>query len=309
MRDGGLVLTAMKITVIGAGAVGGWFGGRLAATGHEVTVVARPGSETLRVLRGRGLTLGEGEPVRVAAVDKLADARPADIVLLAVKVTGAQDVAGLLAGVDEQALIACTQNAVEIPGAVADVVGTRRTLPGVVRGFFHHTGPARVAFHGGPISYTFGTWDGGEVGVVKQFAQALNAAGIDAVVHPDVFVDVWSKAMFVGPFGGLGAVSGRPLGVLRTDMRATLRAVVAEVDAVARASGVGLPDDAVEQVLAFADRMPAEATSSMQRDLAAGADSELDAQIGAIVRAGARLGVATPLHGLLFDTLRYGHQA
>ena len=78
---------------------------------------------------------------------------------------------------------------------------------------------------------------------------------------------------------------------------------------MARASGVNLPDDAVDQVLAFADRMPAEATSSMQRDLAAGADSELDAQIGAIVRAGARLGVATPLHGLLFDTLRYGHQA
>ena len=299
----------MKITVIGVGAVGGWFGGRLAATGHEVTVVARPGSDTLQVLRERGLVLGEEDPIRVDAVERLADAPPADIVLLAVKVTGAEAAAALLEGIDAQALVACTQNAVEVPWAVAEVVGTQRTLPGVVRGFFHHTGPAQVAFHGGPISYTFGTWDGGASGVVKQFARALRQAGVEGVVHPDIFVDVWSKAMFVGPFGGLGALSGRPLGVLRTDMRGTLRAVVAEVDAVARAAGVNLPADAVEQVMTFADAMPAEATSSMQRDLGAGRASELDAQIGAIVRAGERLGVSTPLHGLLFDTLRYGRQA
>ncbi len=299
----------MRITVIGVGAVGGWFGGRLAATGHDVTFVARPGSETLQVLQERGLTLGEEAPLPVTAVGRLADAPPADVVLLAVKVTGTGDAAALLAGVDDHALVACTQNAVEVPRAVADVVGTERTLPGVVRGFFHHTGPAQVAFHGGPISYTFGTWDGGASGVVKQFAEALNGAGIDGVVHPDVFVDVWSKAMFVGPFGGLGALSGQPLGVLRSDMRGTLRAVVAEVDAVARASGVNLPADAVDQVMSFADAMPAGATSSMQRDLAAGRASELDAQIGAIVRAGERSGVSTPLHGLLSDVLRYGRQA
>ncbi|MDR7329001.1 2-dehydropantoate 2-reductase [Corynebacterium guangdongense] len=299
----------MKITVIGVGAVGGWFGGRLAATGHDVTFVARPGSETLQALRERGLVLGEEDPIRVDAVESLADAPPADVVLLAVKVTGGEAAATLLEGIDGQALVACTQNAVEVPSAVAGVVGTQRTLPGVVRGFFHHTGPAKVAFHGGPISYTFGTWDGGASGVVKQFSRALQEAGIEGVVHPDIFVDVWSKAMFVGPFGGLGALSGRPLGVLRTDMRGTLQAVVAEVDAVARASGVNLPADAVEQVMSFADAMPAGATSSMQRDLGAGRASELDAQIGAIVRAGERLGVSTPLHGLLFDTLRYGRQA
>ena len=298
----------MKITVIGAGAVGGWFGGRLAATGHYVTVVARPGSETLTAVRERGLKLGE-EVVRVAGVDKLADAPPADLVLLAVKVTGVADAAILLEGIDERALVACTQNAVEVPGAVAEVVGTQRTLPGVVRGFFHHVGPAEVAFHGGPISFTFGTWDGAQNPVAEEFAAALNVAGIDGVVHPDIFVDVWSKAMFVGPFGGLGALAGQPLGVLRTQMRDSLRAVITEVDAVARAQGVNLPASAVEDVLTFADQMPEEATSSMQRDLAAGAANELDAQVGAIVRAGERLGVPTPLHGLIQDVLRYGQQA
>jgi 2-dehydropantoate 2-reductase len=129
---------------------------------------------------------------------------------------------------------------------------------------------------------------------------------VDAVVRGDIFVDVWEKAMYVTTTGALGALSGRPLGELRTRLRPTLEALMREVHATGRAAGVPLSDDAVDRTLAFADRMPADATSSMQRDLAAGRPAtrhELDAQVGAICRLAARNGVDVRLHDLVLGLL------
>jgi 2-dehydropantoate 2-reductase len=294
----------MKIAVIGAGAVGGWFGGGLVRAGHDVVFVAR--GKSLEVLQEEGLRLNDEVPIPVRAVEKLDRAGSPEVVLLAVKTTAETDFAALLKGLDETSLVAVTQNSVEVPARVAEVAGTGRTLPGVVRGYFHHTGPGRVEFHGGPISHTFGTWDGRPDEVVDRFAAALREAGVDARVHPDIFVDVWEKAMYVTSTGALGALAGSPLGELRTRLRPSLAAFMAEIHATARANGVPLTDDAVERTLAFADRMPADATSSMHRDLAAGlpgSSHELDAQAGAICRLAARRGVDVRLHDLAFALL------
>ena len=294
----------MRIAVIGAGAVGGWFGGNLVRAGHDVVFLAR--GETLKVLRREGLRLNEDAPVPVRAVGQLSEAGDVDVVLLAVKATAGTDVAALLEGVPDAALVAVTQNAVEVPARVAEVVGAGRTLPGVVRGYFHNTGPGRIEYHGGPLSYTFGTWDGRPHDVVDRFAAALREARVESVVRADIFVDMWEKAMFVTPTGALGALADSPLGELRTRLRPTLEALMREVHATGLAVGVPVSDDAVERTLAFADRMPADATSSMHRDLAAGrpgAHHELDAQVGAICRLGARHGVDVRLHDLVLGVL------
>lgn len=294
----------MKIAVIGAGAVGGWFGGNLVQAGHDVVFVAR--GETLQVLRSEGLRLNGQEPIAVRAVGTLREAGAPDVALLAVKASAGTDMASLLEGLPGTSMVAVTQNSVEVPARVAEVVGAARTLPGVVRGYFHHTGPGKVEFHGGPISHTTGTWDGSPNGTVDAFAAALREAGVDAVVRGDIFVDVWEKAMYVTTTGALGALSGRPLGELRTRLRPTLEALMREVHATGRAAGVPLSDDAVDRTLAFADRMPADATSSMQRDLAAGRPAtrhELDAQVGAICRLAARNGVDVRLHDLVLGLL------
>lgn len=112
--------------------------------------------------------------------------------------------------------------------------------------------------------------------------------------------------MFVTTFGALGACVDEPLGVLRTKYRSTLQALMSEVRAVSQASGVTLPDDAVERTMAFADQMPESSTSSMQRDIAAGRESELDAQVGAIVRSGTGHGVDVRLHDFIYAALRNG---
>ena len=138
----------MKIAVIGAGAVGGWFGGNLVRAGHDVVFVAR--GETLQVLRSEGLRLNGREPIAVRAVGTLREAGTPDVALLAVKATAGTDMASLLEGLSCTSMVAVTQNAIEVPAQVAEVVGAARTLPGVVRGYFHHTGPGKVEFHGGP---------------------------------------------------------------------------------------------------------------------------------------------------------------
>lgn len=294
----------MKIAVIGAGAVGGWFGGELVRAGHEVVFIAR--GRSLEALQQEGLQLNEDPPIPVRAVETLSEAGTPGVVLLAVKATAGTDFAALLDGLGPESLVAVTQNSVEVPARVAEVAGTTRTLPGVVRGYFHHTGPGQVEFHGGPISYDVGTWDGRADGVVDRFAAALREAGIDTRVHPNIFVDVWEKAMYVTSTGVLGALAGRSLGELRTRLRPSLAALMAEIHATALANGVSLSADAVARTLAFADRMPADATSSLHRDLAAGlpgSSHELDAQVGAICRMGARHGVDVRMHDLAFALL------
>lgn len=296
----------MRIAIIGAGAVGGYFGALLHEAGADVTLVAR--GETLRVLNTRGVQVADqrgDREVPVAAVGSLHDLGHADVVLVATKaLAGSTPTRELLNGLPPCTVVAMTQNAVEAPHAAADVVGEDSVWPGVVRGFFVHTGPASVEYRGGPLSYTFGTWDHTDSQLADDFAAILRTAGIDAQVHPDIWVDMWEKAMFVTTFGGLGAFMDQPLGVLRTDYRPSLEALMHEVDAVARATGVDLPEDAVSRTMAFADRMPAASTSSMQRDITAGGASELDAQVGAIVRAGTRLGVDVRLHELIHTGLQ-----
>lgn len=294
-------MAVMKIAIIGAGAVGGFFGARLKEAGHDVTLVAR--GETLKVLRERGVLIKDpaGERlVRVPVVPTVQELGDVDVVLIATKAlaqsTSAQE---LLAEISPEAIIATTQNAVEAPLEAAAVVGEQRVWPGVVRGFFVHTGPGAVEFRGGPTSYTFKD-DGPRA---QEFAEILQSAGIDGIAHSDIWVDMWEKAMFVTAFGGLGAFVEKPLGVLRTYFRDSLKALMTEIYQVAQASGVQMPVDSVARTMDFADQMPENSTSSMQRDLLSGQSSELDAQLGAICRAGQKFGVKTPLHDLLFAAL------
>lgn len=296
----------MRIAILGTGAVGGWFGGNLAKAGHDVVFIAR--GETLEVLRVAGLTLNSDPAFPVTAVASLAEAAKLgtiDVVLLCVKITDATDLNLLLAGLPSEVPVAVTQNSVEIPQLVAEIIGQEQTWPGVVRGYFHQVGPAEVAFHGGPISYTFGAWPspGATVPALREFATALEDAGVDATVLDDIFVDVWLKAMYVTSTGALGVLTQATLGELRTTFRDSLEAMMAEIYETSLAHGVDLPLTAVADTLAFADQMPAEATSSMHRDILAGQPNELNAQVGAICRMGQRGLVDVRLHDLLFKVL------
>lgn len=292
----------MRIGIIGAGAVGGEFAGKLAQADKEVAVVAR--GKTLSVLRETGLTLidpaGNHSVVEVPAAETFGELGGVDVVILATKALPDQETfPAVPAGVP----IVTTQNSVEVPHLAAQRFGADNVWPGVVRGFMIHHGPGVVEFRGGPLSLNFGTFDRTHNELAEQLGADLTDAGLAGTVLGDIWVDVWSKAMFTAPFGALGAVTGQPLGYLRTQLRGAFTDLFKEVDAVGRAMGVDLPLDVVEQTLAFGDSLGEQATTSMQRDYLDGVDNELDAQVGAIRRLGDEAGVDTPLHDLLQKVL------
>lgn len=299
----------MRIAVVGTGGVGGYFGGRLAEAGHEVGFLARPGAH-LEALRSTGLhvssELGDVLVRPAAATDEPADIGPVDVVLLTVKTWQVPDLLPRLAPlVGPGTGVLTLQNGVEAPQQVADVLGREAVLPGTARIFAMIEGPGRIRHVGPTASLSFAEWDGRPSGRVERLLHACHEAGVKATVSRDVWVDLWTKFLFVVPFGTLGAAADAPLGVLRSrpGLRDLLHDAVREIYEVAVASGVALPDDAVGTAMAFLDDLTPEGTTSLHRDLRDGRPSELDAWTGAVVRLGRRSGTATPVHRVLYEVL------
>ena len=300
----------VRIAVIGAGGTGGYFGGRLAHAGYDVTFVAR--GEHLAALRRDGLrvesVLGDFTVTDVRATDDPAAVGPVDLAVVAVKTWQLAAALPLLRPlVGDGGAVLTTQNGVEAPGQVAAVVGEAAVLPGAIRIFAMVTAPGIVSHVGGPASARFGEWDSRRSDRVEAVLAAFRTAGVEASVPDDVWVEQWSKMLVVVPFGGLGSALDAPLGVLRTTHRDLLGEAIAEVAAVAAAHGVRLPDEVVPQTLAFLDQQPEGATSSLQRDVLADRPSELDAWTGSVVRLAAEADVAVPVHRTLLATIASRH--
>jgi 2-dehydropantoate 2-reductase len=134
---------------------------------------------------------------------------------------------------------------------------------------------------------------------------AFERAGVQASIAANIHAALWEKLMFVGPFGGVGAVTRVPVGVLRSQVetRSLLEGTMREVFVLARARGVCVADEAVEKALALIDHSPEQATASMQRDIMAGRPSELESQLGVVVRLAHLAGVDVPLHTFLYACL------
>ncbi|MEU2063709.1 2-dehydropantoate 2-reductase [Streptomyces sp. NPDC013455] len=298
----------MKAAVVGAGGLGGYFGSRLVAAGHDVRFVAR--GAHLEALRKDGLTVRDPDgTVSVTPVDATGDTReagPCDLVLLAVKtwqLGPAIEALPPLLGPDTA--VVTLQNGVEAPEQVAGAVGRAAVLPGVAKVIAQLDGPGRIRHVGGAGSLVVGEWDGTGTERVRRLRAALEDAAVPSPAVTDIWAELWAKFLFVVPFGSLGAAADGGFGELRSraGTRRLLADAMREVERLAHAAGVALPADIVDTTLDFVDRQPAAGTSSLQRDLLAGTPSELDAWTGSVVRLGARHGVPTPIHSLLYEVL------
>ena len=301
-----------RIAVVGAGGVGGYYGARLAAAGHEVLFVAR--GRTLEALHRDGLqvesTRGDVTVHPVTATDDPAGETAwfggVDVVLLSVKTWQVEDASrSILPLVGPESLVVPLQNGVDAAACAAAVVGQEHVLPGSTKVFSEAVAPGRIRHSGGPASITFGEWDGGLSPRARRLGEILDVPGITVDLVSDVWSALWAKFLFIVPFGSVGAVTQMPVGVLRaqTETREMLQQAMREIETLAEARGVSLPPDVVERTMAFVDAQPAVGTSSMQRDIAAGRPSELEAWTGAVVRLGLEAGVATPLHTVLYHCL------
>jgi 2-dehydropantoate 2-reductase len=154
-------------------------------------------------------------------------------------------------------------------------------------------------------NFVFGEPDGERSERVQALADALQAANVEHRVSTDIQRDIWDKMVFLATFAGMTALIRLPIGPIREDAktRALLRAGLDEAFAVARAKGVGLPDDFVERALARCDGLPYAMKSSMLQDLERGRRLELPWLSGTIVRLGQELGIPTPTHAFIATAL------
>jgi 2-dehydropantoate 2-reductase len=288
----------VKIAVVGAGGVGGYFGGRLAAAGEDVRFLAR--GAHLAAIRAKGLRVDsvKGDFVAgVTATDDPAAIGRCDAVLFCVKSYDTREAAARLAPlVGDDTAVVSLQNGVDNEEQLAAAVGADKVLGGAAFIFSVITEPGVVTHTGGPARIVFGEIDGARTTRVERLLAACRAAGIDAEVPPDIRVVLWSKFAFICAVAGMTAAVRRPLGDIRDDEAAwaMFRRLVEEVVAVGRAEGVPLGDDTVEQQIALAAAQPAGAYSSLHFDLVNGNRMELDALHGTVVRRGSRRGVPTP---------------
>jgi 2-dehydropantoate 2-reductase len=299
---------AMRVAVIGPGAVGGYFGARLAQAGEEVTFVAR--GDTLRALREAGLRVEspDGDILLhpALATDDPATVGAVDLVLLAVKgwqAPEAIEVMRPLMGPDTLAVPLL--NGVEAPDQLAAVYGQERVAGGLCGLFGWVVAPGHVRNGMAQPFITFGMLDNTPSERLERLQQAYERVGVKATVAGDIRAALWEKLLFVGPFGGVGAITRAPAGVFRSlpESRALLEGAMAEIVAVARAQGSALAEDAPAKALAMIDGSPPEATASMQRDIIAGRPSELASQIGVVTRMAQEANVAAPIHSMLYAGL------
>jgi 2-dehydropantoate 2-reductase len=300
----------MQVLVMGAGAVGGYFGAQLAGAGHAVTFVAR--GEHLDVLRARGLTIRSAEGARVLAPVR-AVASPAeaggalDLVLFTVKGYDTGAAAAALRGVAGDGTVVLTlQNGVDSVERLEAALGPGRVLAGTatIEATVAEPGVVRL---GGPVPrIVLGEPAGGASPRAEAIAAALREAGVQAVVTPDARRAVWEKFVRLAPGASLTAACEATIGEVRqtAEGAALYHALVSEAVAVGRAAGVPLPADAVDAALEFIRSLPASMKTSMQRDYERRSRVELEGLTGAVVRLGARLGVPTPTFDVCYRILR-----
>jgi len=299
----------MRIVVFGAGAVGGYFGGRLAQAGEEVVFIAR--GEHLAALRRHGLRVesikGDFVVRPVQATDDPGEVVGAvDVVLVGVKAWQVAEAAQAMRPlIGPQTFIVPLQNGVEAPDQLAAALGAGHVLRGLCKIICSRVGPGHVRHEGIEPYVAFGELDNRPSERVERLRRAFEGAGVTAEVPPDIGVALWEKFLFIISFGGVGAVTRAPVGVLRglPETRRMLEEAMAEVLAVAQARGIDLPEETIARTMALIDGLPPGGTASMQRDIMAGRPSELESQNGALVRLGREAAMATPLHAFIYHSL------
>lgn len=298
----------MKILVMGSGGVGGYFGGRLAASGNDVTFIAR--GAHLEAMQRDGLeldsVLGKAHVKPAKAVGNPAEAGVPDVVLFATKMGDTEVAAQQLAPITREGVTIITfQNGVEGPELIRRALPGAHVVPGVARIGSHIARPGVIEHISQFARIEFGEAAGGVSPKLEAFHAACKAAGIDAVTSANITRNVWMKFAMLASFSGLAALTDRTSGPLRTTpgTRALLESAIREVIAVGSAAGGWLKPDDFANLWKAVETQPPNMTSSMAHDRRAGKPLEIDYLSGAVVRIGETHGVAAPTHRFLAQAL------
>jgi len=301
----------MRIAIVGAGAVGGYYGALMARAGADVSFVARGTHRD--AIRANGLRIigVQGDfTVKVAAEDDPSRIGPVDVVIVAVK-TYDNDTAFPLvkALMREGTTVLTLQNGVDSAEDLARVVGNAAVIAGPTYIATAIDGPGVIRQTGSHRRIVFGEVFDPSPEVtprVRALADLMLAADIHAEPVADARVPLWEKFIYLAPFAAFTGAARLPIGHIWNDevARAAFMDAVREVDSVARASGINVATDVVEKIAAYTAGIPPSTRSSLLIDLSVGKRIEVESLPGSVVRRGRAVGVETPMMRALYSVLR-----
>jgi 2-dehydropantoate 2-reductase len=291
----------VRIAILGAGGVGGYYAGTLARSGHAVALLAR--GPHLDALKARGLEVRTPEESFTVAVQATDDARMfgvCDVAIVGVKTYSLAEIAPaarLLA--EGGAAILPFLNGVEAADRLVESgVPANQVLGGLTQVSVLKVGPGVVERKSSFQKVTVGERVGKPSERVRRIVEAFQGAGAEARVSADISADLWRKFAFIAPMAAACGLARAPIGPVRDAPygKLLLARAVREVLAVARARGLSMAENEESKILAFIDSLGGGMKPSFLLDLEAGGPNELDDLSGAVSRLGREVGVETPVH-------------
>lgn len=297
----------MNIVVIGAGGVGGYYGGKLAQAGYDVTFVAR--AKHLQAIKNNGLQVKSVKGdfvVKPHVTDDISTLVNPDLVILGVKSWQVETVATQLKNViSNKTMVLPLQNGADNADKLRTVLLEENVLAGLCKIVSKLEAPGIIDHFAFDPEIVFGEYNSEKTNRIKEVASIFDKAGIKNRISDDIHLDIWRKFLFITTISGVGAITRSVYGDIRADddLRKIMYQTANEIVAVANAKGIALKNDDIEMILKVIDNFNHDTTASMQRDFMAGRPSELENFNGYVVKQGKELHIQTPINSFTYHCL------
>jgi 2-dehydropantoate 2-reductase len=297
----------MKIAILGTGGVGGYFGGKLAKAGYEVTFLAR--GAHLDAIRKNGLQIKSSSgdfsihPVRIT--DRIAEIGTVDLIILGVKAWQVKEMAREMKRIlTSHTTVLPLQNGVLAMDELAGELDSQHIAGGLCRIFSKIESPGVISHMGVEPVILFGEKDNRPSERMLQLKEVFDRSGIKARIAENIQVEIWKKFISICA-SGLLAVTRSTYGEIRElkETRGLMIELFQEIYVLSQKMGIGIEQDFVEKTISFIDTFPFDSTSSLTRDVWEGKPSEIEYQNGTVVKLGQKLGVNTPVNRFVYDCI------
>lgn len=299
----------LTVAIAGAGGVGGYFGGLLAAAGHKVAFLSR--GEHLRALQERGLQIksihGDFVVDGALTTDDPSEIGEVEYVVVSVKHYQLPQMAPRLHSlIGPQTTVVPLLNGIDAGGMLSDALGPGSIVGGLCSVISWIESPGVIRQTSQLRQIVVGELNRTKSERVHRIVEAWRELGVQAIESENILSALWTKLAFIAAFGGLTSLTRTNIGEILNskESRELFVEAMREVEEVATSSGVHLEEDVIRRGISMAENLESTATSSMQRDVAAGKAFELEAFSGTVVRRGRDLSVNTPIHRMIYGLLK-----
>ncbi len=297
----------MKIAVIGAGGVGGYFGGKMAAAGFDVTFIAR--GKSLRAIKNNGLqvkSIHGNFITHPAATDNLSKVKESDLIILCVKSWQVSQLAiQIQPYITEKTVVLPLQNGADNVDKLISVLKPHNVIAGLCKIVSKIEAPGIIHHFGYEPEIIFGEMDNIKTERIQKIKKVFDQSEFKNTISENIYRDIWKKFLFITTISGIGALTESVLGILREDtfLRQKMRDTAFEIIKIANKKGIDLHEVDIEKTFAIIDKLDFNTTSSLQRDIMESKPSELLNFNGFIEEQGKELNIATPVNSFIYHSL------